>query len=823
MSSIVTKVSADGQEGEHIRCSGNNTEIRAETDPPDALPAWYVNDEYVPIGQHAFVIRGIYAGIYGLVVAPGETKKFTAKLENEVSVNVTTAITPSLDLEIEPEPEDGMYLITAEPSMPPALTATVVNRSGLVPSMSRSIWVAKIEHTGTLGAEICFPNFPSDLVPQTFDLSVTGGATQAVVDFGDKLRGGSLTVYMQAAGPEGCRIGASIDTGVYVGGTNPQRSDVEDALPHATLRAIACHESGQRQFDAPADGGISKCPLFRCGDKVGVMQIADPNPDEIWNWRTNVASGIEIFNEKVENARNYPSRVRGSSGFQSLVALLNQYRQTQGLDPISVRLPDFSTGNFDDDLQQLEMDAIRGYNGWFGSDRFGFELHEFRVAVDEVDGLEILRVTNVNEQDLEGEAVWERVPTQIRPTEGECSDTNYVDKVMPYILLAGCGDHSSPTHSCQLSIQPSQAAARSFHPPRVTGIESTFSARIGSSPQLPENAKIRWFVYSPNEPLSSDDLPFPGSVEFVNDEGETAVVQPRHPNKTSIFAGVFVGDQPIPICLSYTPIELSVPQFIQIVLDSDFDTDLERIGLKRRPPADGSSLTTGQKQANTRVRDAVIKEMMETLRRNFLGINVRFTFDDPSSIVGQRNFSKAIIGGTYQRISMDPKQIQPTDRSSIFGFAGYDPGNHKAYGDPDAHVFSGKFSDRSVPILRDSGEYIDIFNAFAIEDLNGSILPGEPVNEGDFHDSSSDLIREKYIKAAIIAFGRFLGTATSHECGHLIGLKHESHIMLAPLMTFKDYTGINYFNNTTGDIDVVDSMKFSNPDVEYMLRHLPIY
>ena len=61
------------------------------------------------------------------------------------------------------------------------------------------------------------------------------------------------------------------------------------------------------------------------------------------------------------------------------------------------------------------MDAIRGYNGWNGTDQFGLELHEFRVAVDQTDGEEVLVVTNVNEETLHGEAVWERVPVADRP------------------------------------------------------------------------------------------------------------------------------------------------------------------------------------------------------------------------------------------------------------------------------------------------------------------------------------------------------------------------------------------------------------------------
>jgi len=132
----------------------------------------------------------------------------------------------------------------------------------------------------------------------------------------------------------------------------------------------------------------------------------------------------------VAAAGEYPRRVKNSEGFRNLVEQFNQRRQQQGLDPIQVVLPDLTTGNFDDDPQQLELDAIRGYNGWEGSDRFGFEMHEFRVAVDVVDGGEVLRVTDINEQTLIGEAVWEQVPVEDRPQNR--GEPNYVNNVRAF-------------------------------------------------------------------------------------------------------------------------------------------------------------------------------------------------------------------------------------------------------------------------------------------------------------------------------------------------------------------------------------------------------
>jgi hypothetical protein len=107
-------------------------------------------------------------------------------------------------------------------------------------------------------------------------------------------------------------------------------------------------------------------------------------------------------------------------------------------------------------LQELELDAIRGYNGWVGSDRFGFELHEFRVAVDringEIDVEEVLVVTNVNEETLQGEAVWERVPVADRPAAP--GSPNYVEEVLAF--LPSC--QHAPTLACptvSITVHPS--------------------------------------------------------------------------------------------------------------------------------------------------------------------------------------------------------------------------------------------------------------------------------------------------------------------------------------------------------------------------------
>jgi hypothetical protein len=241
------------------------------------------------------------------------------------------------------------------------------------------------------------------------------------------VRGGQLTITVRAtvAG----RVLVAQSSHLDVRGTNPTLLDLRAALPHTTLRRIARFESGGgRQFIAAADGGVGACPLWS-GDNlggVGIMQITVPRPtdNQVWNWRENVTAGIRIFNQKVGAARDYPSHVRNSHRFKQLVQQFNAERHKHKLQAIPVDLPDLTTGDFDANLQQLELDSIRGFNGWGGRDHFGLHLHEFRVALDANGHLRL----NVDPSGTKATAVWERVPATARPQS--FGDPDYVNHVL---------------------------------------------------------------------------------------------------------------------------------------------------------------------------------------------------------------------------------------------------------------------------------------------------------------------------------------------------------------------------------------------------------
>ena len=262
---------------------------------------------------------------------------------------------------LHPSGEGKAFFITDEPQMP-----VITARLRIIGPATATVnnWTCGVSFRGAINTCPNVPHF--GVINDDLELTQAGG-DQFTPNF-DKVRGNFVGFSVRFT--IGGQTHEPFGTGASILGTNPQQSQVQAALPHDTLRRIACRESGQRQFDAAADGGVSECPLYSSDrrGRVGIMQVPDPTPDHIWNWRLNVEKGIEIFNERVAAAGEYPSRVRNSEEFNRLVVQFNQRRQQQGLDPIQVILPEFTAGNFDgdDDLQQLELDAIRGYNGWHG-------------------------------------------------------------------------------------------------------------------------------------------------------------------------------------------------------------------------------------------------------------------------------------------------------------------------------------------------------------------------------------------------------------------------------------------------------------------------
>ena len=234
------------------------------------------------------------------------------------------------------------------------------------------------------------------------------------------VRGGDLTITVSADLATGCY--EKISKGLKIQGMNPPRHEINVACGVVALQKICCQESGRRQFDAVPETGVADCPLFS-GDRqggVGLMQITNPAPtdDDHWDWRANIVHGTQIFDSKRPTASQYPAAVRGSAAFGQLVQRFNAGRNP----PVNVVLPDFTP-------QQLELDMIRGYNGWAGRDAFGHALHEFRVPVDAQGNLQV----NLDGGNR-GVIAWEQVPAGDRPHgPGSWGDPNYVANVQEQI------------------------------------------------------------------------------------------------------------------------------------------------------------------------------------------------------------------------------------------------------------------------------------------------------------------------------------------------------------------------------------------------------
>jgi hypothetical protein len=235
------------------------------------------------------------------------------------------------------------------------------------------------------------------------------------------IRGGDLQIRVDVS-TGGQALSAST-SGLKIGGTNPALSDLRGAIPEEPLRRMVRQESGGRQFVAAADGGQGVCPLFSSDNLggVGLLQVTNPAPtqDEIWNWLANVAAARRLFSQKLATAQRFPQLCAACDAFQQLTAALNQSRAESGLAPLSISVPPFTE-------DQLELDAIRGYNGYSGTDFLGLHLHEFRISVNSGS-------MAINDNgDGTATAVWERVPANERPASG---DPNYVMNVLRFLPI----------------------------------------------------------------------------------------------------------------------------------------------------------------------------------------------------------------------------------------------------------------------------------------------------------------------------------------------------------------------------------------------------
>ena len=320
-------------------------------------------------------------------------------------------------IEIRVTPDVREFAISREPAMPVIqVQASVVGVPALASGVTMFEWTATLEFNPAQ----CPYGIPPAYPPLRLSGVSMGGAF--AIRFGE-IRGGRLTIDVRARVPSGEIVAQRND--LQIVGTNPLYMQLTQALPSKVVRAIVWHESRGRQFLGTANGGTSGCPLYshdRYGG-VGLMQLTRPAPthEQTWNWRANLAGGLALFEVKKGIARAYPAKYRASSEFTKLVAAFNAERAGQKLPPLQISIPDFTP-------EQVELDALRGYNGWSAN------VHEFRAARDAAGKL----IVDINKDGKTGSARWEQVSATTR--DNECAaagiakknrgDVDYVQNIM---------------------------------------------------------------------------------------------------------------------------------------------------------------------------------------------------------------------------------------------------------------------------------------------------------------------------------------------------------------------------------------------------------
>ena len=355
----------------------------------------------------------------------------------------------------------------------------------------------------------------------------------------------------------------------------------------------------------------------------------------------------------------------------------------------------------------------------------------------------MLRVSNIDELTSTGEAEWEQVPAEDRPPTGEQNEPDYVNAV----LACGGGGGGEGEETCDIEIL-SSPSERSFSPPSETG-EEVFRAVV-----FPPSGggTIVWDIV--HRPKESGNVDFGTQTDVSTGSSilSTIPVKARHPNKAKVRVRV-VQDGEV-VCSAKKTI--SVPQFFHIVFPAEegfFNEALEDLGLRRRPRANGV-LTTDQKLTNDQVKAAVIEEIFNTFKFEYDSVNVRLTVADPTPVVSFANFATVTFGGLGVGLEFGATPF-PDDHN-------LDPKNSPV-------IFALRYADLSLAITQDP-IYTAIFGGLAVFDpASGTVLPGTPIDVGDFADPPVT-VRQKTVKAAILAFGRLLGTTVAHECGHSLGL-----------------------------------------------------
>jgi hypothetical protein len=353
---------------------------------------------------------------------------------------------PKIQIEVAPWTPGPEFPFSEDAEMPKVNAWARITGCEPDPSVSVQFkWTAALRYS-TKGVRHALPEYSIDHPPMP---SQTLGGFEIFSPQFSILQGGELTLSVQAE--LGKRKLSATTRKLRIVGKNPTLQVISSEIPNNTLRRIALHESTLLQFYSHTNNGstgrhphyshdnlggvglfqityplkdpkasIEPCIHGKCLPRRCPSHAAHPTPAQIWNWKENVAAAAILLDHKLALAKNYPASVRASEKFKKLVERYNERRTHHDKKPpLTITLPDFTSGDFDNNLQQAELDAIRGYNGWAGSDHFGIPLHEYRVPLDKHGHLVVDETT--------GLITWERVLSTARPASG---DPDYVQNVL---------------------------------------------------------------------------------------------------------------------------------------------------------------------------------------------------------------------------------------------------------------------------------------------------------------------------------------------------------------------------------------------------------
>lgn len=132
------------------------------------------------------------------------------------------------------------------------------------------------------------------------------GPNDVIIDWGSTVHGGEFAgrVNIEIRRPNGSTYWhgwTAIPEQITIVGENPSQAGVIAACGSKPPAVIAQKTSSMAMFDNGMphhDGGF------------GLFELASASPAEIWNWRTNVATGVAEYHRRVDATRTYPQSLR---------------------------------------------------------------------------------------------------------------------------------------------------------------------------------------------------------------------------------------------------------------------------------------------------------------------------------------------------------------------------------------------------------------------------------------------------------------------------------------------------------------------------------